>query len=142
MSRLVCFFFLSMIALGVRAADTAELDLARQFLYCGELKIRVAKMNKDRIAGERERKNAEELMLVSVAPLIPSDQLDHEYSTVATALSKEIGIKLDQDKAEKDALLNFLVEKYRVCETLQKEKGLDAYKTGVEYLINRAQKQQ
>ena len=98
-------------------------------------------MNKNRDAGEREHKNAEELTLVSVASLIPIEQMDGEYAKVLTNFNSDIAAKIEQRKVNPDAVTNFLVEKYLVCEKLQKEKGSEMYKRGVEALSKKSNTQ-
>lgn len=133
----IAILVLSLTALSSAQGNEVDRELGQQFLYCGELKMRLAKVNKNRELGEQEYRKAEELMLVSIASLIPIEEMDSEHAKAAARLSKDISAKREQEKGEPGAWSDFLVDKYFLCDKLQKEKGSEIYKRGVEALSRR-----
>jgi hypothetical protein len=115
-------------------AQGSDLDLAHEFLYCGDLKMRVARMNKDAEAGKREVEKAEELTLVSVAALIPIAQMDAELAVVQAKLGKDIARAIQEGEVRPTAVSEFLAEKKLACDKLQSERGREMYQRGVEVL--------
>ncbi len=118
-----------------------DLALAREFLYCGDLKMRVARLNKDVEKGKQEYKSAEELMLIIVAALIPIPQMDAELKTAQVKLNDDLSHARTENALKSEALINFVLEKKIECDNLQKEHGRELYKRGFDVVTSYKGKQ-
>jgi hypothetical protein len=128
-------FFIALITFSLMIdfalAEDSDLELGKQLMYCSILKMKLARAGGKSETGEAEYKKAYDLMIVSTADLIPVDQLNSEFANVQSQFRQDIALKVEEQKTTPDAVELFLANKYRECQKLQAERGLEAYKRGV-----------
>jgi hypothetical protein len=134
------FVAIAMVAVAAQVTSAyaqAQQDkrLGRDFLYCGDLNLRLLKMQA-KMLGEpekyKEQEKAAYVKTMSIAGAhIPAEEMDKEVAEASAKLSAQIVQASRKEQDQPGHTGKFLQAQYENCVELEKAYGLEAFRRAV-----------